>query len=243
MKRDHTTSSRDIDLLIERQLRNWEIARSQEGEGPVAAGVQPVESFITLSRAVGLPGDEIARRLHERTGWPVFDREILAAMADSDELRQQVYAYLDDRDINWVEDFVLSMNERAISRENYFHRLTETVSALARKCHAVFLGRGADLILPRDVGLRVRLTASHDYCVRTFAASNNLKHEYALRQFEEIEAERTRFIKNHFGVDPGDPTRFDLILNIERLNVAKAVDIILAAADVKGVLEHGVTNA
>ncbi|MBX3394870.1 MAG: cytidylate kinase-like family protein [Phycisphaerae bacterium] len=236
MKRQITADG-SLGNLVERQMRNWEIARSQKRADPVSTGLQPVEQFICISRAVGLPGEKVACKLLEATGWPMFDREILAIMSGDEEYRRQIYSSLDERDLNWLSDFVMSLTKGLINREDYFHRLSATISALARKGHAIFLGRAADLILPRDLGLRVRFTANRDYCIREFARLNRIEFDYAARQVEEIEHDRTRFLKTHFKTAADDLSRFDLVINMEHLSIDQATEVILTAARAKSVIE------
>jgi len=232
-----TRTDRDFGHIVEKQMRNWELAHGPKKDSPVSRGLQPVEQFISLSRAVGLPGDTIAEQLHERLGWPVFDREILLAMAGEDHYRERIYESLDERDTSWLEDFCQALSQgRHISREDYFARLTETVVALARKGNAIFLGRATDLILPKDTGLRVRLAASRDFCIHQYATSKKLTYDSAAAQLEQIEHERARFLRNHFHVEASEHTRHDLIINMERFDVPQAVELILTAMKVRNIV-------
>ncbi|MEK6644116.1 MAG: cytidylate kinase-like family protein [Planctomycetota bacterium] len=229
------THSREIDAQIERQIRNWELARQQKTE-PTTSVERPVEEFIAISRAAGLPADDIATALHERVGWPVFDKEILQAMSGDDVYRKRLYATMDERDLSWLEECLRAIGvDRYSARNDYFHRLRETVLALARQSHAIFVGRAADLILPGNVGMRIRLSASHDFCVRQYAARAGVSPSAAEQAVEELERERAKFFLNHFGVEASEPTRHDLILNMERFTAEQAVDVILAALRLRGV--------
>ena len=113
---DTGVTSGGIGRIVERQLRNWEIARSQKLDRPVEPRTQVVEHFVSVSRAVGLPGEQVAERLHERLGWPVFDREILHAMAGDDAYRERIYRELDEHDENWLDEFVRSAAHRSPRR-------------------------------------------------------------------------------------------------------------------------------
>ncbi len=227
-------TSAHVDRLIEKQMRNWEIARAQRADAPAAAG-QGVEHFIAVSRAVGLPGFELATALHERLKWPIFDRELLQAMAGDDEYRHRVYKELDQRDVGWLEGFLRAMTQGRFSKEDYFHRMTETIVSLARKSSVVFLGRAADLILPRDVGLRVRITAPLAYRVERYAAEKELSAAEARQQITDIERERKSFFQSHFPVDIDDETRHDLIVNLEQFDLAQTVEFTMAALTARGI--------
>lgn len=221
--------------IVERQMRNWEISRQQVGD-TACTTERPVQEFIAISRAVGLPGGEVAALLNLRLGWPTFDREILQAMAGSDELRRELYEALDERDLNWLETILQGMAFGPVRRDDYYQRLCESILGLARKGHAVFIGRAADLILPQGVGLRVRITATRDFCIRSYANERGLTYEKAVREVEEIEHERARFIRHHFHIEASEQSRHDLILNMERFTAHQVADVIMATLRARGVV-------
>ncbi len=214
--------------LIEKQVRNWELARAQRGTR-VAKRDQEVEDFVAISRMVGSGGTDVAKALGATLGWPVFDKEILQAMAGDDDIRRQLYGAMDERDLSWFEETLRGLLTSESKPNDYFTRLTQAILSIARNGHAVFLGRAANLILPATAGLRVRIVASPERRLRRFAERNDLTLEEARTQMTAIERDRTRFIANHFGVDSADPTRHDLVLNLDRWSVAAAVDVIQAA--------------
>ena len=92
--KDHNVG---IDRLVERQMRNWELAKSQ----PLTSGHPESEmnDFITVSQAVGSGGGAIAQQLADRLGWPLFDKDLLLAMARDDAVRARIYASMDERDL------------------------------------------------------------------------------------------------------------------------------------------------
>lgn len=231
----YTTPSPGVDRLIERQMRNWEIAQTQRTESAKRKGKQ-VEDFIAISRSVGAPGVEIAAELGKRLNWPVFDREILIRMSRDDSYREALYKSFDERDQNWLEDFVLNMEVGPEGRNDYFRRLCETLLSLARTSHAVFLGRGADLVLPKTAGLRVRITARHDYCVHAYAKEHGISLDQAIEEVHREEIERIRFFRHHFRIESAEQSRHDLIINIERFTIPQAVDLILSALAIRGMM-------
>ena len=113
-------------------------------------------------------------------------------------------------------------------RDDYFHRLTETLLSLARQGSCVFVGRGADLVLPRDHGIRVRLVAPRDTRLQRYADSRGIDARRAAEQMDRVESERAAFIKRHFGVAADDPLRHDLVVNLEQVSPDQAVELIHA---------------
>ena len=220
---DHSISS-----LVERQMRNWELARSQRYEEPKGRAAA-VRDFICVSRLVGVGQAAVTRPLGERLGWPVLDRELLDAMAGDDRLRQRIYRTMDQRDLGWWESAVRAAMIGEYVRDDYFHRLTETLLSLARQGSCVFVGRGADLVLPRDCGLRVRLVAPLEARLGWLGESRGLTAPQARAEIERVERQRAAFIRGHFGVAADDPLRHDLTINLEQVTPAQAMELVLAA--------------
>ncbi len=225
--------------MLERQMRNWEIARTQNPKsGGVDTPTQTVRDFVTISRSVGLSGAYLAKRLHDRLGWPVYDRGILLAMAGDDVCRAKLFEVLDEREENWVESFMRGlMQPNYVGREAYFEKLVETVAMLSRTAPGIFIGRGVDLILPHQVGLRVRLSANREFCARAYSKDRNLSIEAATREIDAIERDRARYIKQNFHVSPCEAERFDLVINLERFTIDEATEIVEGILRSRGIGE------
>lgn len=217
-----------LSKLVEKQMRNWELARTQRLSRSEPQR-RKTEDFVCVSRMVGLEETEIPLRLAKRLGWPLFDREILEAMAGDDRLRRQVYVSMDERDLSWWEEALRGLAQREFVKNDYFHRLCETLLSLACQGSCVFVGRGADLILPPDRGLRVRLIAPLDLRVQRLVDVRNLAIKEASREIGRIEEQRSEFFRRHFHREAGDPTRHDLTINLARFEVDEAVNLVLEA--------------
>jgi hypothetical protein len=227
-----TTDSRITARAFERQMSNWELARLQR-LGKTETKRLPVEDFVTISREVGVQGEEIAQALSTKLGWPVFGKNLLEAMAGDDALRHQIYSSMDERDMAWWEETLRSLLDQQFTLNDYFHRLCETVFSLTTQSSCIFVGRGCDLILPSELGFRVRLVASLDQRLERLSTEKGLSPEGAERELKRIERERGEFLRHHFRVAPEDPTRHDLTINLERTTVDQAVDTILAAREIR----------
>lgn len=228
MKDKSLSTAAGVNKLLERQMRFWELSREQRPPPP-PAGPPQVRDFITISRMVGSGGSEVAAIVHERLGWPLFDREILAAMSHDDAIRQRLYASMDERDLGWLEESVRAVVQGEFVKNDYFHRLTESVLSLARQSSAIFLGRAADLMLPKDRGLRVRVVAGPERCIERYARRRSIGLAQARSEIERIEKERSEFIDRHFRIDAADQTRHDLIVNLDRFTPGQAADLVLSA--------------
>ena len=217
---------------LERQMRNWELAsRQRRDEEPRPR--PEVEDFITLSRQVGLPAEEVAERLGAELGWPVFGRRLLDEMAGDDGVRRRIYRALDQRDLKWWEEALYGLFGEGFVRNDYFRRLCETVLSLARRGSCVFVGRGCDRLLPATLGYRVRLVGPRSRRLEHLCQRHDLTAKEAVEREERLEGERDRFLRHHFDVGSDDTTRHDLVLNLGRMSVAEAAEVILAARQLR----------
>ncbi len=219
---------------VERQMRNWELARSQRlTDTEIRQPADQVEDFICISRQVGAEGKRVAEVLSERLGWPVFDREILDVMAGNDTVRRQIYGSMDGRDLSWWEEALRSLMQSEFVRNDYFRKLSETVLSLARQSNCILIGRGADLLLPAGSGFRVRLAAPIAARVSRLADMHCLTANEAEQYIKRMETDRKRYFHNHFGVEPDDSTRFDIVITLGRFTCEEAADLILKARSMK----------
>ena len=217
----------EIEKMVDRQLRNWEMRRTQRSRVDEARRPE-VEDFITVSRQVGAGASEIAAALAARLKWPRFDKEILQAMAGDDATRHKIYESLDEYDLSWWEEAFRSVTDPEFTRNDYFRRLVKTTLSLARQGSAVFVGRGADLMLPQNLGFRVRIVAPVAMRLQRFADRHGMNLKQAGDIVTRIDRERAEFVRQHFRVDINDPTRCDLTVNMEHFSIDQAVEAILA---------------
>jgi cytidylate kinase len=227
-----SSDSRILAKALERQMTNWELARLQRLERAPDRSAE-VEDFVTISRQVGVAAEEVAARLSERLGWPAFGKNLLEAMAGDEPVRRQIYESMDERDLGWWQEALRSLLDQDFNLNDYFHRLSETVLSLARQGSCIFVGRGCDLLLPQDLGFRVRLVAQFPDRLAHIEGELGLHGANARRNLERIEAARSEFVSHHYRADANDPTRHDLVLNLSRWSIEQAVDAILAARAVR----------
>lgn len=223
-----SSDSRVSAQALERQMNNWELSRLQRPERS-ATTAPAVENFITISRQVGVAAEDLAQALGSQLGWAVFGRGLLEAMAGDDEVRRRVYRSMDERDLRWWEEALRSLLEQDFDVNDYFHRLSHTVLSLACQSPCIFVGRGCDLMLPRDLGLRVRLVAPLERRIESLAKSLGLPAAAAKREVNRIEGERAEFLHHHFHTRADDPARADLTINLDRWSLQVAIELILAA--------------
>lgn len=231
-----TRAGGGIAAMIERQMRNWELAREQRRRKPAPppAEEERILFYVTISREAGCGVDAIAEQLVQRTGFQKFDHEILDYMVGRDDVRRKLFETLDDQTVSWIEDVCNSLAiGPAVDETEYFNRLTHAMLAICHNTHAIIIGRGGNAVLPPERGLSVRLVAPESDRLERFAAARGLDPKAAQRDMDRITQSRSQFLEDHFGKHVYDPRRYDLTVNTARFAAGAIADLIVAALKAK----------
>ena len=216
--------TRSIEALVEEQAHRWQLRREERR----AELRRPV---VTVSRLHGAGGGDVARRLAERLGLDLFDREIIQRIAESTHLSERVVSSL-EKDQAVLTDWLASIASRSyLSPVEYRYHLSRVVGALAHHGGAVILGRGAHLILGQGEALRVLVVAPLEARLRAVMERVKLGEREARRRIVSVEADRKAFLMKHFHADFADPTTFDLVVNTAVLGVEGACAAIRTAVE------------
>jgi cytidylate kinase len=191
----------------------------------------PLSAFtIALSREAGTYGAAIARAVANRLGWPVYDSELLGRIAEDLGVRRTLLESVDERQANWLTECLEGLcSVPSVSQSAYIRHLVETVLSLAAHGGCVIVGRGATKVLPLATTLRVRVVAPLDHRIDAVRREHDISREAAARQVEATDRERDRFVRDHFQMDPTDPSNYDLLLNAARFTVDQCADLVIAA--------------
>ena len=232
--KEQTREEPQILAAAERQMHAWAMSHEQEDRvvRPVAQSqaTQRTLNFIAISREAGAGGGEIGQCVGERLGWAVFDKNLLDCVANRFHLPRIMLDLVDETRTSWVYDVLGTwMDRKLVPHEKYVVCLTRELLAAARRGHAVFIGRGAQYVLPRQEVLAVRIVASPKYRICHIMEITGMKEREARRQMMEIDSGRREFAERFFRRDIADPHHYDLVINVERCGKATAVQEILAA--------------
>jgi len=222
----------------ERQMQIWartdEIAsraiRMQQGRRIV----DRIRPYIAFSREEGTGGSEIAQAVGEQLGWEVLDRELLDRVAKRFHLSRPMLQIVDETHSNWVHDVLGTwMDRQVIPTEKYVVHLACVVLGAAHHGSLVLVGRGAQFLLPREKGLAVRLVAPLTYRVGQIMQRENLSRVEAERLICQRDDGRREFVLRYFRRDIDDPHLYDLTINVERIGIAGAAEMVIRALHIK----------
>ena len=222
----------NYDQIVDRQIRQWR----QERPGETPSGPAPgTIDYITISREMGGGGEEIARILSELMGWQVFDREILNYMAENMDVQVKTLESIDERTVGWIDDWLkplfTSKGEEHVEQLAYFKHLGRMLMVIARHGRAIIVGRGANIILPREHGMAVRVTAPFELRCKRYAKEQGVKLAEAMETVEKNDLRQARFVKDFTGRDINDPKHYDIVINTEKLTPKAAAKLLWRALD------------
>jgi cytidylate kinase len=210
---------RSFDKIIEEQIKKWQVTQRKKYKNPI----RPV---ITMSRLPGAGGNCLAQRLADSLKIDLFDHEIVEKIATNSKVSRQIVESLDEQDRSVFEEWINALGEDHMWSYEYLQHLTNVVGAIGTHGHAIIVGRGASFILPREVSLRLLVTAPLDVRVRNVARIFNVPEKEARRRVMRTEADRRAFIRKYFQADLTDPNNFDLVINTENTDLSLAARIV-----------------
>lgn len=242
---EHGTS---LEQLVEQQIGRWELARRRkahrERPGRGKLGRLYFGPYLLISREKGAGGRQVANLIGQRLGWQVFDRQIVDAIAERTQMRQQLVESLDEKTRGGLEEFLRQVLTREIGSTDYLLHLRQVLLTLGQQGDVVVVGRGAEYILPAQFALRVSMVAPFDERVERIARAQGLALKAASLLVAKVDQERKEFIHRQFQKDTRNPLNYDLMVNTGPLTVERTAEIVLAALKQKlGVVEASVSAA
>jgi cytidylate kinase len=181
-------------------------------------------AVITLSREMGSRGDDVARLVAERLGLRLVGRELINRAAKEAGAPEVALAEIDELGL-------LGVKPSAGVLRLYREKVGTVIHELAAAGDVLLVGRGGQVILAHQPGvLHVRIIAPLDTRLALVQARCRVRAEVAAARIEASDAARTGFLKRHFGVRGDEAHLYDLVINLEHLNVTAAVDLVCLAA-------------
>lgn len=186
-------------------------------------------TIITISRQYGSGGKEIAYKLGELLGIPVYDREIISLAAKQSGTDEYAFEQLDSGMSSPM--YSLAMLDVHNANDQLFIAQSQAIRQLAEKGSCIFIGRCADYVL-RDF----------DDVYNIFITSNSLqKVEHIkkrglfhrknadgwLQEIADMEHRRRTYYEHYTGRIWGDAAHYDLCIDSSKTGPATA-DAILA---------------
>src|SRR5262245_5431877 len=121
-------------------------------------------------------------------------------------------------------------------RRVYQEMVRSAIAETAAANNVVVLGSGAQFLFARvAASLHVQIVAPLPYRIARVMRVAGVDRPAAEKMIEERDHEKATFIRTLYSEDWRDPAHYDLVLNINHFSNEIAVEIIVKAAQAKGI--------
>lgn len=180
--------------------------------------------IICISRGTFSGGKALSEKMAAKLACPCLSREELI-----EEATQAGIA------VGKLEEAMLKphvFSERlALEREHYHAFSTMFLCERAMEGRLVYHGRTGHLLLPGiSHVLRIRVVADMEYRINAAMQRINVDRNRAKKYLEEVEEGIRRWVHALYGVSWDDSSHYDVIVNLEQMNVANAASALCAMA-------------
>ena len=182
-------------------------------------------AVITISRGSFSGGTLIARGLADMLGLRLIDRDVIVEKAAAYGVSQDVLRSALEKPPGFWDRF-------RDTKHAYLTLIQAALTDELRQGRAVYHGHAGHLLL-RGVShvVRARIIAPLAFRLAMVQDRLGLSPEEAQAHIARADQDRRKWTHYLYGVDWGDPSLYDLVLNLEALDVGQACQVIATAAE------------
>ena len=178
---------------------------------------------ITLSRAMGSLGEDVAVHAGEQLNFRIVRKELINTAARIAGHPEVALAAIDDLGL-------LNINPSPQASRAYHAALAQLMQAEAERGGCIIIGRAGQAILKDSPHtLHVRITAPLALRIERVAARLGISHEAAQEQVKSTDHTRSYYLRRYYHRRWDDPDQYDLVLNTDRLTAVQAAGMLCAA--------------
>lgn len=186
-------------------------------------------TFITITRQYGSGGLYIAQAVAKAMGVKCYNREIVAAAAESLDDTADIKAVI-EKSYDTPNDFLSSISTlvgNTVPRQNQMYvQQARIIRELAEGTEsAVFVGRCADYILRNVPNCYSFFLYADDECRRERAKV--YYKDFSFQDVLDVDKKRKSYYAYYTGRTWGDPQNYELMINTTDITAEQARDIIL----------------
>ena len=195
---------------------------------------------ITISRQFGAGGKTLTDQLAARLGYGVANEEIIDKLAQSSKLStDSIRSFEGEEDgefqVTPSTGFIRRIfdpSKNFMDEQQYVKLLNRLIPQIADKGNIIILGRGAQFILKdrKDV-VHILLLAAEVDRVKFMQAHYDLTPDEAHQAVIKQSKRRLKLMKLFNSADYDQPVHYDLVLNMSKLNIDRAVELICTLVD------------
>ncbi|MFO7553633.1 MAG: cytidylate kinase-like family protein [Desulfobacterales bacterium] len=195
-------------------------------------------AVITISREFGTDGEKIAAKVADRLGYEYIGKDLVAEIAKklrlSESEAETFHKPSESRILRFVDRYTCSIVQKVVDREhgclddkNYYEVTKKLVQDVHNAGNAIILGWGGQCILRgKPDTLHVRLIKETNLKIKEGMKAENLNQKAAKTFIEREEDDLKEYIKHYFNEDWNAAHLYDLVIDMGKTSVEKAVEMI-----------------
>lgn len=177
-------------------------------------------AIITISRGTFSRGKTLAERLAQRLDYPCVSREVILDAA-------REYEVLPEKLAEAMEKPAAAWRQEPGERTRYLNYIRAALCERAMEGNLVYHGLAGHLLLA-GISHVIRVRVIADVESRISEATDRLKvgRREAMTKIEKDDMARANWTRFLYDVDWHDPTHFDVVLNLERMGIDEACEVV-----------------
>jgi len=195
-------------------------------------------SVITICNEFGTDSEKVASHTAERLGYEYIGERLISQIAGELHVSESEAVMFrktaQSRILRFVDRYTCSLVQKVVDREygclddkNYYDSTKKLVQNVYEAGNAIILGWGGQCILRgKPDALHVRLIKNEDTKVKELMAVRNLDLRAAKGIIEREEGDSKAYIAHYFQEDWNAAHLYDLIVDMGKTPLQKAVDLI-----------------
>ena len=210
-------------------------------------GKQYRKNIIVIGRQYGSGGAEMAKRLGERLGLHVYDKEILKMTSEESGIRESYFHLADEKAGNKLlyriihslipENGTPSLGSDLISSDNLFRFQSSVIRKLAQEESCIIIGRCADYVLDGTENLvRLFVYAEIEERINKVREKGYFPEEDILKNIKRIDRERRDYYRYYTGKSWENLENYDLMINTTKLSYDDMVECVVDYLKMRGIL-------
>jgi len=178
-------------------------------------------AIITISRGTFAGGATLATLLGQRLGFRTVSREMLYHKAGED-------FGVSDEELAQIMTWTPSRRDPAVDqRRRLFVSIQAALCALLQDDDVVYHGQAGHLLLPEIAHVvRVRLIAPRTKRIEMAIERETISAHQASCRIDQVDSRRSRWTEFVFGANWADPSLYDVVLNLDRMDLEDAAEIV-----------------
>lgn len=186
---------------------------------------------ITIGRQFGAGGRELGKRLAEALGIAYYDKELLAMEAKNSGLSEEFLQQQDEKQVHSLL-FSLVMGTRNLTGKPTLEEMVdsaqrEAILSAAEQGSCVIVGRYADAVLPPERTFRIFVAAEEEQRVQRICVREGIGRPEAKAKMSRIDRSRAYYYEYHTQKKWGHAQSYDLCINLSKISMDQAVQMIL----------------